>query len=128
MTITTKDIIHFFPFDEAFKEDLLGRFDTLPQKQKAYMVKLLWDAFYLYYEMVMERHTKEAQDKLLTGEEKVDKMFRARIVQRTEDEIALAFQGVTDEGNIEEARKAMEMIVKEIHASKLAKKKPTKAN
>lgn len=128
MTITTKDIIRFFPLDETFKQTLLEEFDSLPHRKKAYMVKLLWDAFYLYYDLLMDKYTTQARDKILTGEEIPDNMFHARIVEKTEEEIMQSFQGVSNQGNIEEARKAMEMIVKEIQATKLAKKKATTAN
>lgn len=128
MTITTKDIIRFFPLEEAFKQTLLAEFDTLPQRKKAYMVKILWDAFYLYYQLLREKYTIEARDKILIGEEIPDSMFHARIVEKTEEEIRQSFQGVNDTGSLEEARKAMEMIVKEMQAAKLAKKKAAKTN
>lgn len=128
MTITTKDIIKFFPFEENFKQHLLENFDNLTQRQKARMVKVLWDGFYMYYTLLIERNSREARDKLLDGQEKLDPMFHARIVDKTEEEIMQSFQGFSDERNIEEARKAMEMIVKEMQAAKLAKKKAAKTN
>jgi hypothetical protein len=62
MNLTTKDILKILPFDEAFKRDLLGRFDSLGPDEQYAVSRLLWDLYDAIYTMKLQAKIDQALD------------------------------------------------------------------
>ncbi len=118
MTITTKDIIKILPFQEAFKIDFLEKFDTLPSDKKFSVEQILWDAYYALYRLKFDANISLAFERAKNNEETLDKDFYKRVEEQTEKEMETQALESTEKVDLESARKAMELIVKEMHAAK----------
>ena len=117
-----KTIINFLPFPSDFKLDLLERYESMGPDEKARTTDLIWEAFYLVYDIKI----RENFDKLLAEAdekgEKPDEKFYGKVVEKTDKEIEDALTNSSESVDLSEARKSMEMIIKEINASKSSPK------
>ncbi len=121
MTLTTRSIIKILPFEEGFKTDLLDLFEQLDDDQKLVIQQILWDTYFAIYKGALEEKTQEAMVKAGEGKEKLDKEFYLRVEQEIEKEMQGVAVKQSESVDLGIARKAMELIIKEIRASK---KKP----
>lgn len=120
--MTTKDIIKILPFDEAFKTQLLGQYDTLDEDRKSVIVDMLWDAYGMLYDVKLQENMQIALAKADKGEQELDSTFYAKMVEQTEKEMQELSIEAVEGADLGAARTAMENIIKEIRAAKTAKK------
>lgn len=121
MNITTKEIIKILPFDKKFKFELLEAFDTLSPDQKFNIEQILWDSYFALYKLKLDENLQLAFLRAKENKEALDKDFFNRVEQQTEEEIKSGTIETAESVDLEAARKAMEVIVKEIHAAKKIK-------
>lgn len=122
MNITTKDIIKILPLEESLRTGLIQSFDTLTPDQKYNIEKTLWDAYYAIYEITYQKNLRLAFERAKKNQEKLDADFNKRVIEQTENELQNETITVSQDVDLSAARKAMEVIIKEIHAAKAAKK------
>lgn len=118
MKITTKGIIKILPFDEEYKTKLLNDFDSFDSDRKFNIEQALWDAYDNFFEIKLKENTALALLNVQKGLEEVDENFNKRIVEKTEKDMQEEAQKNVEQKDLDAARKAMEMIVREIRASK----------
>lgn len=118
MQITTKDIIKILPFEDQLKTSLLDNFDNLNPDQKLAIEQLLWQTYESLFKLKLEENTQMALLRAKEGREKLDKEFYKRVREQTEKEMQSETIQTTQDVDLSEARKAMEVIIKEIQASK----------
>lgn len=116
--ITTKDIIKILPFDEQFKQELLSGFDNLDPDKKFNLEQKLWDTYDAFYELQLKKNMQLALMRARENQEKLDKDFYKRIREQTDKEMQSETVQSVEQVDLSTARKAMELIVKEIQASK----------
>lgn len=122
MQLTTKTIIKSLPFEQSFKHELLEQFDALDADTQNAIARIAWDTFYAMYQLKLEENTQLAFVKAQVNQEKLDKDFYQRVKEKTQKELEDDLAGTTQETDLAAARKAMELIMQEIKASKARKK------
>lgn len=118
MKITTKDIIKILPLDENMRKTLLEEFDSMDPDRKYNLEKIMWDTYYTMYKLKLEENIQLALLKAKDNQEKLDEDFYSRVREQTEKEMQSEEVQKTQSADLDSARKAMELIVKEIQASK----------
>jgi hypothetical protein len=118
MTINTKNIIKMLPVEEKFKLDLLNEFDFYDPDTKFEVEQIIWRAFREYYKIRLDQNLQLAFVKAGNNQESFDPDFYKRIREQTEKEIEEESVKNVEAIDLSAARKAMEVIVKEIKASK----------
>lgn len=116
MNVKTKDLIKILPFEESFRKNLLAKFDALPYGKKYEVIDLLWKSFDSWYSLKLDENIQLA---LSEGTESLDKDFYKRVKEKTDREIEEGAVKSVETADLEEARRAMEFIVKEIKSSKV---------
>lgn len=121
--LTTKDIIKILPFDEEYKNQLFLEFDELDENRKSALTDILWEGYSAYYKLKLEANIKSNLSILPEGtkREKLDENFYKKMVQKTEEELESSLTQESSATDLAEARKAMELIVKEIQAANKSK-------
>lgn len=120
---TTKEIIKLLPFEEAYKVELLQKFDTASADEKFTLEGMLWKAYREWYRMQKDKQYQIALSDVMEGKEHFDAEFYKRLEEKTNKEIQTEGTQTKEKVDLTSARSAMEKIVREIQA---AKKKPTK--
>lgn len=118
MKLKTKDLIKILPFEEKFKTELLSEYDNLNPDQKFEIVRLLWNTYDALYELKLEENMQAGLIRVENGQESLNKDFYKRIEEQTKKEMESQTTQSIESSNLTSARAAMEMIVKEIQASK----------
>lgn len=118
MQITTKNIIKMLPIEANVKEKLSKDFDDMPLEKKYAIKELLWGFFYSWYGIKLEENTQLALLDAKNGKMKLDHNFYNKVKEKTDREIEEGALETVEKVDLEEARRAMEFIVKEIKASK----------
>lgn len=118
MQLKTKDLIHIIPFSDDVRTQLLKEYDSMDPVRKDTVVELLWNTYEALYALKLDENTQLALQRAENGEEKLDSGFYDRVKEKTKQDMRELTVKDVDEGKLEEARKAMELIVKEIQASK----------
>lgn len=118
MDITTKDIIKTLPFDQAFKTKLLHEFDSLGGDAKFAIERILWDTYFVIYHLRLQENTQLAFLRAEENEESLDSEFYQRVEEVTQKQMQEELAQNSQTVDLAQARKAMELIVKEIQASK----------
>lgn len=124
MKLTTKDLIKILPFDEKHKVYLMEEFEKLEPARKFAITEFLWDAYDAFYELKLQENIQK--ELVRTGKDgiKLDKDFYKKVKKETHEQMQTDALTKTQSADLSEARKALEVIVKEIQANK----KPTKPN
>lgn len=120
--LDTKTIINFLPLSSESKLDLLERYDSMSEAEKAGVSDWVWEAFYTFYDLKIKENFEKMLVEADEKNEKPDKKFYGKVVERTDKEIVDALNTSSESMNLTEARKSMEMIIKEINASKVSPK------
>lgn len=118
MKLTTKDIIKILPFNDALKTRLLKGFDTLNPDQKFMVEDVVWNTYLTIYKLRLQENVQAGLLRARNNKEKLDESFYDRMEEQTEKEMDSEGLAITEKVNLEAAQKAMELIVKEIQASK----------
>ncbi len=116
--LNTKSIINLLPFPGNFKLDLLEKYDGLPREEQLRISDLVWEAYYAVYDFKIRENFDKAIEAADKKREKPDKKFYAKIVEKTDKEIEDLLTSSSENVDLSAARKSMEMIIKEINASK----------
>ncbi len=119
--ITTKAIINLLPFQSEFKLDLLEKFDTLSEEEQARTADIIWQAFYMVYDIKLKNNVDKIMTEADKNGEKFDPTFYKKAADRTDDEIRELLASSSQTLDLEEARKSMEMIIREINAAKTSR-------
>ncbi|MBI4079168.1 MAG: hypothetical protein HY429_02630 [Candidatus Levybacteria bacterium] len=122
MQLTTKTIIKVLPLSDELKKTLLDNYDTLLPNQKFLVEDVAWNTYYALYKLRLQENMELALMRAQKNQEKLDDTFYQRVEQQTEKEMQSESLEKTETVDLSAARKAMEVIVKEIHAAKAAKK------
>lgn len=122
MQLTAKNIAKLLPFDKTFKDDLLQRIDSLDPDQKFTIERMLWETYDAMFLLKLEENLAAALLRAKNRQESLDKELYKRVREQTEKEMQSEALEKTETADLEAARKAMEVIVKEIHAAKSSKK------
>lgn len=118
MNLTTASIIKTLPFEESFRIDLMDRLTTIDSDQKFAIERILWDAYFALYQLKFEENLELALLRAKENEETLDKDLYKRVEEQTEKEMQSEVAKDTEKVDLDAARRAMELIVKEIQASK----------
>lgn len=119
--LTIPIILKILPFDAEVRAELLEKMETMDPDRRFYFERLLWEAYDALYELKLQENTQKAFLRAKQNREKLDKDFYARIEEQTEKEMMDETLESSEKADLEDVRKAMEVIVKEIHASKKQK-------
>lgn len=114
----TKDIIKILPIDESLRTSLLEEFDSLDVEPKYRLIELLWEIYDGLFGLKLEENTQLALLRAKEGQETLDKNFYKRVKEQTEKDMETKAIEDVQNTDIASARKALEVIVKEIRASK----------
>lgn len=119
--MTTKDIIKILPFEEQFKNDLLGRFDGLSPDQKFTLEQILWETYAVYYDLKLEENIQLALQRAKDNQEPLNNDFYKKVREQTDKALQEETSQQASEKDLEAARVAMQKIVQEM---KLANTSP----
>lgn len=130
MDLNVQKIIKLLPWEEAFRQQLLEGLASQDLDKKVMTEQLIWQTFYRYFEARLETNMRLAMLDVEKGTRNFEgKDLYQEITTQTEQEIQAELNQQVEAKNLDEAKKAMEFIVKEIHASKTpAGKKNAKAH
>ncbi len=116
--MTTKDIIKFLPLDNAIKIELLEKFDSLDSSQLLSIERLVWNTYDTLYQQLLEENIQKQYAQTLNNEGKFNQDFYAEALKKTESTMNKEFFQTTEQVDLSAARKAMDLIVKELQAAK----------
>lgn len=111
MQLTTENIIKFLPFEEAFKNELLSRLDTLPLERKAALERLLWDSYYAIYELKLQENLQIALEESRNGKGNLDKEFYKRVVEKTNKKMEQEATQLTTQVDLAQTREELKEII-----------------
>lgn len=111
MKITTKDIIKILPFDNEFKNELLGSFDGLDDDKKFNIGEVLWNAYDAFYELKLKENTQLALLQARDNQEKLDKDFYKRIREQTDKEMEQEATQMTAQVDLAQTREELKEII-----------------
>lgn len=117
--MTTKDIIKIMPFEPAYKLELLTIFDTLDVDVRIEVERSLWKAYRELYKIHRDANLQLAFKRVADDQEVYDQNFYKRVQDKTKADIQRLSQDSLQQVDLDAARKAMEMIINEMRASKL---------
>lgn len=118
MKVTTKSIIKILPLDKDLKTSLLDDFDTLDPDKKFIMEGLLWDSYHALYKLKLEENLQKAFIHAHEGTQELDQEMYKKVKKETNEQMDKDMREEVEATDLAEARRAMEMIIKEIQASK----------
>jgi len=116
--MTTLDLIKMLPMDEKVRAQLLSKYPQLDPSQKLDVDRMAWTTYDAMREATIEENLGIQYEKVKKGEEKFGDGFYERALKKTNQELAAEMQKNSSDFDLSEARKAMEIIVREIYASK----------
>ena len=118
MQLTTKSIIKTLPFEDSFKTDLLNQLDQFDPDKKFALERVVWETYDALYAIKLNENLRSALLQVRNHEEKLDENFYKRVREKTEKEMQEEAVQSAEQVDLTAARKAMELIVKEIQAGK----------
>lgn len=120
--MTAKDIIKILPFEEQFKNNLLGQFDELSIDQRFSLEQILWETYVVFYNLKLEENMQLALLRAKDNQEPLNSDFYKGVQEQTELDMQKEAGEHIAEKDLDAARVAMEKIVKEIQYTNM----PTK--
>lgn len=121
MQLSAKTIIKILPLEDSFKTELLGSLDLLDLDRKFAMERILWKTYDAFYGLKLEENMQLGLLRVGNHEEKLDKDFYRRIREQTKKDMETEMIDSTEKVDLSEARRAMELIIREMRASKIKK-------
>lgn len=122
MKLSTENIVKLLPFEESFKKEFFEQYPSLDADRKFTIQQLVWEAYYAFYRLELEKNFQLGLDDLKTGKEKPDAQFYKRIKEKTQTEMRSDAVEEVEEVDLTEARAAMEKIIAEMRAAKMSPK------
>lgn len=108
---SSKDIIKMMPFDDKFKQSLLDGFDNLPVGKKVNVIDMLYQAFFVLYDLKIEENLKKAYLKAENNQESFDSGFYKRVREQTEKELQEVFFEKTKDVDLDAVRSKLEKLM-----------------
>lgn len=108
---SSKDIIKMMPFDDKFKQSLLDGFDNLPVGKKVNVIDMLYQAFFVLYDLKIEENLKKAYLKAENNQESFDSGFYKRVREQTEKELQEGFFEKTKDVDLDAVRSKLEKLM-----------------
>lgn len=105
------------------QEKLITAIPKMSEDRKRDLVITCWDLIAQQCEMKVQFARENALTEVAMGKKTYTEEDFNRMENEVFAELAGKLQSTEDTGNLEEARKAMELIIKEMRAAKLSKKK-----
>jgi hypothetical protein len=115
------DIIKAMPIDEKLKLQIINRYDFLAPSQKLAVDYLAWTTFYDLYEETLNDNLGVQYQNVKKGTDNFGGDFYKRALEKTDHQMINELQESLTNANLSIARKAIEQIMNEIHASKKQK-------
>ncbi len=112
------DIIKALPIDEVVKTKILNNYDSFTVAQKSATDHLAWTTYDALYEERLRKNLGVQYDNVEQGGEKFGNDFYKRALKKTEREMTTEFKESVSKHDLSAARKAMEIIVREIQVAK----------
>lgn len=119
MTVT--DIIKVLPMDNDLRMRILDTYDSMDPSRKYAITRASWKAYMMLYDEKLNENLELQLHAVTEGKEHLGEDFYARVLQKTEDQMTKELSKSVEAVNLATARKAMEIIVREIKASKKKK-------
>lgn len=116
--MTTLDIIKTLPLDKDLRTRILQEYDLMVPDQKFSLERVVWKSYFMIFENKLEENLELASQEIREGNGKIGDDFYKRAVKKTEEQLKSRLDHENDNVDLTEARKAMEVIIKEIQASK----------
>lgn len=120
--LTIQQLITIAPFAPDMQEKLIAALPTMSEDRKKDLVITCWDLIDQQCAMKVQFARENALAEMALGE----KQYTKEDFQKMEDTVYAEFAGKLqireDTGNLDEARKAMQLIIKEMRAARAAKK------
>lgn len=116
--MTALDIIKMLPIEDKLKSQLVSKYPHLKPAEKLDFDRLAWTTYDSMREEELTENLGIQYAKVTNGEDKFGKDFYSRALKKTDEELGKEFQESGSSFDLAEARKAMEIIVREIQASK----------
>ena len=116
--LNTKILIKFLPFSEEFKKEMLEKYDKLSLGQQSVITENIWNAYYDYFDIKLQENFDKEMAELEKKKLQPSVNFYRKLVDKTNKEIKDRLLKSGESSQLEEARVAMEKIVREIQASK----------
>lgn len=113
MDITTKDIIKMMPFEEAFKTELLGKFDSLGADERYEVERLLWGLYDAIYTLKLQGKIEMAMSPDAAVKVALDQNFYKKIRDEVEQEMDSEATSTIDSADLQAAREKLQSMIKQ---------------
>lgn len=113
MELTTKDIIKILPFEEAFKRDLLDRYDNLAPDERYTVEQLLWDLYDEIYTLKLQGKIEAALEPGSTSKFPLDDEFYRNVKQEVDEEMMSESTKLVETVDLQAARDKLQSLIKE---------------
>lgn len=117
--MTTIDLIKMLPIDDDTKQQVINAYPGMSAAEKLEVDRMAWTTFDAMREATIQENLGIQYEKVKKGEEKFGEGFYERAVKKSDQEITEQMNKDQSKFDLEAARKAMEIIVREIQASKI---------
>lgn len=121
MALTTREILQLLPMDEDFRKELLETFDSASEEQQFRLSLVAWQQYYAYKNLKLKENIQVNLAKPASDTDAPDEDFFKKVEEKTGKELTSETTTAASATKLDEVRKAMEKIVKEIQAAKLGK-------
>lgn len=111
MELTTKNIIKILPFDNEFKESLMGSFDNLDPDQKFSIERVIWDLYDGLYELKLQENIRLEMEKSNDKDNPLTKGFYKKVKEKTEQDLLSEFVDTTISVDLSDARSKIDQIL-----------------
>jgi hypothetical protein len=115
-------IIKSLPIAEEIKTKIINQYDSFTVSQKTAIDQLAWTTYDALYEERLKENLQIQYDNVKAGLGIVGEDFYKKALKKTDQEMTEDFEESVSKHDLSEARKAMEVIVREIQASKKLRK------
>lgn len=112
------DIIKAMPISEELKMQIVNRYDYLPPSEKLVIDHMAWSTFYNLYEETIDDNLGIQYNNVKKGTDHFGGDFYKRAADKSENQMLNDLEESLAKADLSIARKAMEQIMNEIHASK----------
>lgn len=118
--MTAIDIIKSLPLDDEVKTKILSMYNSFTPAQKVSVEHIAWKTYFALYDERLNENLGMQYEKVKAGDGNLGTELYRKALKKTDEEMTGDFQESISEHDLTAARKAMEVIVKEIQASKKA--------
>jgi hypothetical protein len=110
---TTQDVIKLLPFQDAFKQELLSKWDSMSPDQRYAMERLIWDLYDAIYQARLDENLQKAFERAKANQEKLDHEFYERVRKETDMQLQQEFSQTETAVELSDTREELEKILKQ---------------